>query len=151
MEKHCYENTIESRRPIITGIRQACPLLVVRSIQERLVLKREAAAEEKEELEKARATGGIFAIGPRTQNCGRYRSGTELQLLILVVPMTEDWLDCPTVGPGWKRREVFKNPRHKPFFLAASTHSYIHSGCLPLGDSYMMLFSERHGIKSLPA
>ena len=38
----------------------------------------EAAAEEKEELAKARATGGIFAIGPRTQNCERYRSGTEL-------------------------------------------------------------------------
>ena len=32
----------------------------------------------REELQKARATGGIFAIGPRTQNCGRYRSGTEL-------------------------------------------------------------------------
>ena len=112
--------------PIITGISQACPLLVVRSIQERLVLKREAAAEEKEELAKARATGGIFAIGPRTQNCERYRSGTELAAAASLVPLTEDWLDCPTLGPGWKRREVFKNPGHKPFFLAASTHSYIH-------------------------
>nr|XP_058133704.1 methyl-CpG-binding domain protein 1 isoform X37 [Dasypus novemcinctus] len=22
--------------------------------------------------------------------------------------MAEDWLDCPTLGPGWKRREVFR-------------------------------------------
>uniref|UniRef100_A0A4W2BWV9 Cilia- and flagella-associated protein 53 n=1 Tax=Bos indicus x Bos taurus TaxID=30522 RepID=A0A4W2BWV9_BOBOX len=25
-----------------------------------------------------------------------------------VVPMAEDWLDCPALGPGWKRREVFR-------------------------------------------
>ncbi|PNI70080.1 MBD1 isoform 8 [Pan troglodytes] len=22
--------------------------------------------------------------------------------------MAEDWLDCPALGPGWKRREVFR-------------------------------------------
>lgn len=22
--------------------------------------------------------------------------------------MAEEWLDCPALGPGWKRREVFR-------------------------------------------
>ncbi|XP_072684704.1 methyl-CpG-binding domain protein 1 isoform X26 [Canis lupus baileyi] len=25
-----------------------------------------------------------------------------------MAPMAEDWLDCPALGPGWKRREVFR-------------------------------------------
>ncbi|XP_039084800.1 methyl-CpG-binding domain protein 1 isoform X3 [Hyaena hyaena] len=29
-------------------------------------------------------------------------------LLLPVAPMAEDWLDCPALGPGWKRREVFR-------------------------------------------
>lgn len=29
-------------------------------------------------------------------------------LLLPVVPMAEEWLDCPALGPGWKRREVFR-------------------------------------------
>ncbi|XP_063509746.1 methyl-CpG-binding domain protein 1 isoform X33 [Pongo pygmaeus] len=29
-------------------------------------------------------------------------------LLLPVASMAEDWLDCPALGPGWKRREVFR-------------------------------------------
>lgn len=29
-------------------------------------------------------------------------------LLLPVAPMAEEWLDCPALGPGWKRREVFR-------------------------------------------
>lgn len=29
-------------------------------------------------------------------------------LLLPVFPMAEEWLDCPALGPGWKRREVFR-------------------------------------------
>lgn len=29
-------------------------------------------------------------------------------LLLPVALMAEEWLDCPALGPGWKRREVFR-------------------------------------------
>ncbi|XP_040334764.1 methyl-CpG-binding domain protein 1 isoform X8 [Herpailurus yagouaroundi] len=35
-------------------------------------------------------------------------TGATTPLLLPVAPMAEDWLDCPALGPGWKRREVFR-------------------------------------------
>ncbi|XP_078204282.1 methyl-CpG-binding domain protein 1 isoform X32 [Callithrix jacchus] len=42
----------------------------------------------------------------RTGRNGAQNSDRLLQLP--VASMAEDWLDCPALGPGWKRREVFR-------------------------------------------
>ncbi|XP_070486307.1 methyl-CpG-binding domain protein 1 isoform X12 [Equus przewalskii] len=61
---------------------------------------------------KSRARRELQA-GPLSWVCGPRAAGAtgpvpNWLLLLPVAPMAEDWLDCPALGPGWKRREVFR-------------------------------------------